>query len=367
MMKFFQNIRIQLPKENEEEFLRGIYRENLLRLITSAIILIVAETAITLLFRNEVCYTEGVVIVLILFNIIMLPILYMLYKKINAVKNIIVKLVQYVYLFGTLLFGCALAFIPQEQFDSIHIYIIIVFAIAAFIYMQPLESLIMYFLVYLFFCLSLPYYQPNIHIVRILTVNAFMMNIVAWIFNRMVFRMRVNSFIDKKIILEKNFQLQDLAIRDSMTMLFNYKHIYERLREEIDKAKRIGYPLSVIMMDIDDFKHFNDQYGHPVGDNIIIKIAQILVNTCRTTDIIGRYGGEEFMIIMPGTALKDAAFLAERIRVAVETTEFGNGIGITLSGGIRELRGDSAEELIKSVDQQLYQAKSKGKNRFQMA
>lgn len=364
MMSFFQNIKTHLPKENEEEFLREIYKENQLRLIISATILIVAETAITILFRGEICYTEGVVIVFILFNIIMLPILYMIYKRINAVNNIAVRVAQYVYLLTTLIFGCALAFIPQDQFASIHIYIIVVFAIAAFIYMRPLESFIMYFLVYLFFCFLLPYYQTNINAVRILTVNAFMMNIIAWIFNRMVFRMRVNSFIDKKIIMKKNLQLQDLAVRDSMTMLFNYKYIYRRLREEIDKAKRIGYPLSVIMMDIDDFKHFNDEYGHLVGDGIIIKVAQILLNTCRATDIIGRYGGEEFLIIMPGTTLKDAAFLAERIRVAVETAEFENGTGITLSGGIREMKGDSAKELIKSVDQQLYKAKSKGKNRF---
>lgn len=366
MMNYFQNIRIQLPKENEDEFLREIYRENLLRLIISAMLLVIAETTIVIFFRDDICKADGVVVVFILFNLIMLPIFYILYKRINKANKIYVILAQYIYLLGTLFFGCVLTFILQGQFDSIHIYIIVVFAIAAFIYMQPLESFIMYFLVYLVFCLSLPYYQTNPHAVKILTINAFMMNIIAWIFNRMVSRMKVNSFIDKKIILEKNIQLQDLAIRDSMTMLLNYKHIYERLREEIEKAKRIGYPLSIIMMDIDDFKHFNDQYGHLVGDSIIIKIAQILVNTCRATDIIGRYGGEEFIIIMPGTALKDAAILAERIRVAVETAEFDNETGITVSGGISALQGDSAEELIKSVDQQLYIAKSKGKNRFEM-
>ncbi len=366
MNRFFQKIITRLPKENKDEFLRDIYRENLLRLTVSAIVLIVAETVIACFLGDDICNADGAVIAFILFNVIMLPILYMVYKRINAAREIVVKNVQRIYLFVTLIYGCALALIPQREFESIHVYIIIVFAIAAFIYMQPLESLIMYFLVYWVFYLALPYYQLNTHIRTILTVNALMMNIIAWILSRMVFRMRVNSFIDKKIILKKNIQLKDLSIRDSMTMLLNYKHIYEKLDEEVERAKRIGYPLSIIMMDIDDFKCINDNHGHLAGDSIIIKVAKILVDTCRTTDSVGRYGGEEFIIIMPGTALKDAVFLAERIRVAVETAEFEKGVSITVSGGIRELQDDTAEELIKKADQQLYAAKSKGKNRFEM-
>ncbi|NLI14275.1 GGDEF domain-containing protein [Pelotomaculum propionicicum] len=365
MIEFLKNIITQLPKENKDEFLREIYGENLLKLIVSAIILIIAETVISCLLWDQICNADGAIIVFILFNVIMLPVLYMVYKRINVAKDVIVKNVQRIYLFGALIYGCALTLILQGEFESIHVYIIVVFAIAAFIYMQPVESLIMYFLAYLVFCFVLPYYQTNTYIVTILTVNALIMNIIAWVLSRMVFRLRVKSFIDKKIILEQNLQLKDLSIRDSMTMLLNYKHIFEKLSEEIGRAKRIEYPLSIIMMDIDDFKYINDNYGHLTGDNIIIKVAQILGNTCRITDIIGRYGGEEFIIIMPGAALKDAAFLAERIRMTINTAEFEKGINITVSGGIREWQGDSAEELIKRVDQQLYIAKSKGKNRFE--
>ena len=367
MINIFQNIINQLPKKNKDEFLLEIYRENLQRMIVAAVILIITETVIVCLFSGQIANADAAILVYIMFSTIMLPILYRTLKNINTASEIRIKYVQRIFLYGTLAFGCVLALIPQFEFASMHIYIIAVFAIAASVCLQPLESLVMYFSVYMGFFLALPYYQTNKSVILILSVNAFMMNIIAWIFSRMVYRMRINSFMDKKIIMEKNHQLEDLAIRDSMTMLLNHKHIYKRLDEEIERAKRIKYPLSIIMLDIDDFKCVNDCFGHRAGDSIIIKVAQILVDTCRLTDIVGRYGGEEFIVIMPGTPLKDAAFLAERIREAIESAEFDKGIAITISGGIKVLQEDSAEELIRSADKRLYKAKSNGKNRFEMA
>lgn len=158
-----------------------------------------------------------------------------------------------------------------------------------------------------------------------------------------------------------------MSIRDSMTSLLNHKNFFFRLNQEIEKAKRINYPLSILLMDIDEFKNINDQYGHLVGDEVIVKLAKTLTDTCRTTDVIARYGGDEFVIIMLDTESNEVMILVERIWKTIESTEFPLGIHITVSGGIGGFHGQSAEELIREADVLLYKAKSNGRNRFEKA
>ena len=127
-------------------------------------------------------------------------------------------------------------------------------------------------------------------------------------------------------------------------------------------------PLSVIMLDIDNFKRVNDQYGHLIGDQVIIGVANILLESCRKTDIVCRYGGEEYLIILPNTRLADSHLLCERIRSAVEKSCLENGLSITISGGACEFKDHmTSEDLIKNADVCLYKAKSSGKNRFETA
>jgi len=251
-------------------------------------------------------------------------------------------------------------------------YLIVVFAIASFIYLPPLASFLLFFafyIVYLFICPNLSYqsqyFEPGT--LSLLRANILVMNLLAWLLSLMVYRSKINSFIDKRIILEQNLKIKDLAIRDSLTGLFNHEHLYKRLCEEIDRAERLNHTFSLIMIDIDDFRFINDHYGHQTGNKIIAQLARLLVDTCRSPDIIGRYGGEEFMIIMPDTPVQSAVNLAERIRQAVQTTQFEKGVKISLSGGLCQYQHESAEELIKKVDDQLYKAKASGKNKFEQA
>jgi len=155
-------------------------------------------------------------------------------------------------------------------------------------------------------------------------------------------------------------------MQDSMTNLLNHKNSLRRLKEEVDRAKRIDYPLSVAMIDLDNFKLVNDTYGHQTGDDVLIQVAQILSESCRTTDAVGRYGGEEFIIIMPDTNDWDAALLLGRIKTCIEETSFKEGIRITFSCGISELNGESVHGILKSSDIMLYEAKKKGKNRVEV-
>ncbi|MDD2621397.1 MAG: GGDEF domain-containing protein [Syntrophomonadaceae bacterium] len=264
-----------------------------------------------------------------------------------------------------LLLAASIGVVAQNEFVSINPYVIAVFAIAAIMINPPIENMVMLIFVYAAFFYALPYYQANNDVVVVLRINAFIMNVLAWVLSRFVFRMKVVQFLDKKIIEAKNSELIDMTNRDAMTFLFNHNNCYLKLGEEIERAKRIGYPMCVIFMDIDDFKQINDLHGHQAGDEVIIEIARILKDTCRSTDILCRYGGEEFAIIIPDTSLKDATSLAERIRININNTKFFNGAHVTVSGGISEFTGESVEELIRKADLQLYKAKCNGKNRFE--
>ncbi len=164
---------------------------------------------------------------------------------------------------------------------------------------------------------------------------------------------------------EKNKMLDKITKTDGLTQLYNHKYIYERLEQEILKAKSFEKGLSIIMFDIDHFKHVNDTYGHQEGDLVIIAVANTLKTQCRKYDILGRYGGEEFLAILPNTNLEGAMLTAERIRKRIELLEFDSGIKITISGGIAEYSNENALTLVKKADNLLYVAKESGRNRIE--
>ena len=162
-----------------------------------------------------------------------------------------------------------------------------------------------------------------------------------------------------------NRELQERSIRDGLTKLFNHRHIFERLEEEIGRGVRYQEPLSVIMGDIDHFKDVNDTYGHGVGDKVLESVAGLLKKALRKTDILGRYGGEEFLAVLPRTPLEKAGAVAERIRRAVEgESKEASGVSVTISLGVAlYAHGDTAASLIDKGDDCLYRAKREGRNR----
>jgi diguanylate cyclase (GGDEF)-like protein len=167
-------------------------------------------------------------------------------------------------------------------------------------------------------------------------------------------------------LMEANLKLKEMAIKDGLTQLYNHKHSYYKLEEEITRANRYGNKLSVIMFDIDHFKAINDTYGHQTGDKTLVAVSQAIKNNLRDIDHAGRYGGEEFMVTLPQTGLENAYITAERIRRAIESTRFQEGkIKITISGGVVEFQEESALILIGKADELLYKAKQKGRNRIE--
>lgn len=165
-------------------------------------------------------------------------------------------------------------------------------------------------------------------------------------------------------------EFQLMSITDPLTGLHNRRYMEARLSEELNRSKRYEFPMSLMMIDIDDFKLYNDRNGHQAGDRALEITAQCLRSTLRKVDVASRYGGEEFTILLPQTTLKEAGAIADRLRRQVMTTAFPHGDSqpqgaVTISIGLSSLSSsvDSAEAIIRAADRALYHAKSHGKNR----
>jgi len=190
----------------------------------------------------------------------------------------------------------------------------------------------------------------------------------------------LSVFANETAIAIQNAQLhqeiKQLAITDDLTGLHNFRYLRERLEEEVKRAQRYERPLALIMADIDYFKNYNDAFGHLEGNRVLKNLANILRVNVREVDIVGRYGGEEFIIILPEAGKEEAQEIAERIRLKVEKYKFINKnnhsdekkLALTLSLGITSCFQENItpQGLVQKVDQALYQAKGKGRNRVEV-
>ena len=164
-------------------------------------------------------------------------------------------------------------------------------------------------------------------------------------------------------------RVRNLAIRDSLTGLFNHRHTMDLLAQEFDRSGRYELGMSVLMLDIDHFKKVNDEHGHLAGDAVLREVARLLKDTLRTVDSVGRYGGEEFLVLLPQTPPDEARRTGERIRQQIAQHAFRAGrreLRVTVSVGVATWESggaQSAEGLIREADQALYRAKEQGRNR----
>jgi len=200
-------------------------------------------------------------------------------------------------------------------------------------------------------------------------------------FNRVELLTRVKSLLRIKRLHEtlqtkvKELQktqekLKQMAVTDGLTGLHNYRSFMHQLHMEISRSERFHLPVSLVMLDIDFFKDYNDTYGHPNGDKVLKSFAELVKKNIREVDFFARYGGEEFSIILPGTDKKSAVKAAEKLRLIVEKKSFPmenkNETGkITISLGVAAFPDDAEDEkkLIRLADKALYQAKRNGRNR----
>ena len=177
-----------------------------------------------------------------------------------------------------------------------------------------------------------------------------------------------DTAIYQKMLKEALESLAEASHRDGLTGIYNRHFLEESLAREFSRVRRYGGTISLVMLDIDNFKRINDTYGHLAGDQVLRSTAKHLNTVLRQSDILGRYGGEEFSLLLPETGIEGSKILAERIRkqIAAASVPYGKAsLNVTISAGIAEYHGwmTRHEELIKTADDALYQAKESGRNR----
>ncbi len=180
----------------------------------------------------------------------------------------------------------------------------------------------------------------------------------------------INSFASRldaayRELESTNTRLKETSFKDEVTGLYNRRFFSIRLEEEMQRHRRFNHPVSVVLMDLDGFKAVNDDLGHAVGDETLREVAQILVKHSRGINVVARYGGDEFVVLLVETSRAGARLYADRIRQVVSTFPFSHGRSITASFGIASLPDDevsTSEDLVRASDEALYAAKRAGKN-----
>ena len=173
--------------------------------------------------------------------------------------------------------------------------------------------------------------------------------------------------IDRTVLKDKAGEFEQLSVTDALTGLLNRRYLEKRLIEEIQRSKRHRFPMSLMMLDVDQFKSYNDAFGHPAGDAALRIVAGVLQDMLRGADVAARYGGEEFAILLPQTTSVEAAAIAERLRDRIEHTEFPKR-QVTVSIGIGAISNDldTPADVIAAADHALYEAKNHGRNNVQV-
>jgi diguanylate cyclase (GGDEF)-like protein/PAS domain S-box-containing protein len=178
-----------------------------------------------------------------------------------------------------------------------------------------------------------------------------------------------NEYINQlnKELMNMNNRLVNKSIRDGLTNLYNHQYMNEILGTKVQEISGTNKKLCLMMCDIDHFKHVNDQYGHQIGDLVLAKVAELITKNTRDSDYIGRYGGEEFIAVLPDTDLDTADNIAQVIRKSIQSADYGfEGLRVTISIGVAQCIDENVNELINKADMLLYKAKANGRNRVEI-
>ena len=251
--------------------------------------------------------------------------------------------------------------------------------------LRPRDALIIYSFAFVFFALGLGWMQTEATVLLTNRLNGLTAVAVGLILSVSNWRKNTENLLLRRkldrrqaILQTKYSQLEVLATRDSLTGLYNRKEFMRLSELELTRAARYGLPVCIVIADVDHFKHVNDEYGHPVGDLVLRHMASLLRAATRTTDLVGRLGGEEFILLLPQTSLDEGLQLAEKMRILIEMspTQIPQNrrgqakVPITVSLGVVGVAaGESADliSLYSQADKALYRAKGEGRNRVEAA
>ncbi|NEV61946.1 sensor domain-containing diguanylate cyclase [Thiorhodococcus minor] len=174
---------------------------------------------------------------------------------------------------------------------------------------------------------------------------------------------RLVTLVDVSELKAVQEELRAASQTDALTGLYNRRFLYQRLAKEIELVQRYSHPLSIVLFDLDYFKGINDTFGHRAGDEVLVRVAEVLRRCLREVDIAGRYGGEELLLLLPHSSVGQAREAAERIRIALKHEEWPyQGMEVTLSAGVSQYAGETLDAFIDSADRKLYRIKANGRD-----
>lgn len=298
---------------------------------------------------------------IVIFHIVYLTILRAFKKSYSQPITKICRL-DWVYYLVLMLWSSLFTALVYLDTKDITIYSLVSILVAALYILKPKVAATFYSINFAFFSLLVVSLADNVSIANEVIFKSLVITIIAFIASRNSYKIRYDNFMKTSQLEIANEKLKERSIRDSLTKLYNNGFIFDYLERAVRKSKHKTHELSIMMMDIDDFKQINDEYGHLKGDEVLKIIANILMDETREQDVVSRYGGEEFMIVLTNTDIETAVSIAERIRKVISQYNFEVGHDVTISIGVKQLQTENMSELIGETDRLLYQAKHSGKN-----
>jgi diguanylate cyclase (GGDEF)-like protein len=337
---------------------RGFVLQIAMSAILSLLILLGATGLLN--FTNGIMQSQLIMFAVMLFFLVALFIA----KKLNnsIVKYVLVTLVQIMYLALTMFFYISTYPLGDRGFV---IYLLGILIVNIVFIRKPYITVLLYLATIIIITAYLNR-QTGGNVLQVPDyINVWVFTIVAIIGIILNYFGSKKLFIQSETIKKNNVELKRLSVTDDLTKVYNKRKLNEELEREIELAKRYGLDLSVILIDIDHFKNVNDTYGHNVGDVVLKEFARLLKELTRNTDIVGRWGGEEFLIICAYSNADITKNLAERLLEAIRTYKFSDVGEITFSAGVAQHKeGCNRTTLVKRSDDAMYRAKENGRNQI---
>ena len=301
--------------------------------------------------------------VIVGFHLIYLPTVYYLSRKTKNRNRKILKALEHTYYTVILIWASLFTTLINIGNEDITTFIAVIVIIAALFVVNPKVSRLLYIINCIFF-IGLIYLKiDNILLANAIAFKALIVTAITIFISIENYSIRKKLFISQSELIDVNKILKEQTHRDSLTQLYNNRFIFDYLDKTIEKMVNQGGEMSVLMIDIDNFKQINDRFGHLIGDKVLREVSTTLVNLTRKRDIVVRYGGEEFAVVLMDTNIDEATDVAEKIRLEMMSLSLDGNVEITVSIGVVEWSEHETTELVKAADDMLYEAKRTGKNK----
>lgn len=275
-----------------------------------------------------------------------------------------------------MLFAIAVVAIDQWITPNITPFLVSCFLLGVVFHLRPLPSAVLYLLAFIGFYVSMGLTQGNPEMLLSNRLNGITLGLLGWVLMVVMWRNFTTITLQQAQLVavnlslhERQAELEHLSQQDGLTGLFNRHTFVQLTGQELARARRQGSDTTLLVLDLDFFKRVNDTYGHPGGDAVLSHVADLMRATVRSTDLAGRLGGEEFMVLLPGTAEEAGRTLADKLRRQIESCPLawqGTTIPVTVSIGLASTTAAQAldfEQIYRAADAALYQAKDQGRNR----